>query len=517
MEALRIALLMISFSFGCFPVMAAKIETRSTKAGTAIIIEGELQPNDQKSFHDKVLGLDSGFVFFDSPGGNLLAGIEIGKAIRLKGLSTFVLDDALCASACALAWLGGKTRFAGSQARIAFHAAWVLKGGKKVETGAGNALVGAYLNALGLSDDAIVFFTMAPPDGAERLTFERAERLGFRVVEIPTSAAQERSEPRMPLPSVPSPQAPTVETSKGPSPQLQAAPPIVVEAAATPLPNLTPRNWWHRPEEPEMVPQVLDLASLDAAAQVQRRLEERGYFRGLVDGVWGPRSRIALRDFKSQNRLARDDSWDLRTQLALFNDGYQIASLDYIPNSVDMNGLYNPFVGRPGTRFHPLNPGDATSIQDQLYRLSYYRKQGDGIWGIASRSALIDFKVANGLAADDRWDASVEETMRAPHVVPAADTPFGDWVLSGISCNSSEPHSRLAVSAKYITAGSTICHLEPPLQRTPDGWGAIGRCNRGTTVFAARIHFETAKGNLFDRSILGTGSNPKPPSYQRCN
>ena len=50
-------------------------------------------------------------IVFNSDGGNLLAGIEIGKTIRLKSFATAVLDGLRCASACAFAWLGGSPRF----------------------------------------------------------------------------------------------------------------------------------------------------------------------------------------------------------------------------------------------------------------------------------------------------------------------------------------------------------------------------------------------------------------------
>lgn len=63
---------------------------------------------------------------FNSEGGNLMAGLEIGRAIRLKGFDTLVPDKMYCASACALAWLGGKTRWAGPGDHSTFHAAWML-------------------------------------------------------------------------------------------------------------------------------------------------------------------------------------------------------------------------------------------------------------------------------------------------------------------------------------------------------------------------------------------------------
>ncbi len=68
-----------------------------------------------------------------------------------------------------------------STARVGFHAAYVVEGGKKEETGAGNALVGAYLSHLGLSYEAIVYITEKPPDDVTWLTRDDARRFGIDV------------------------------------------------------------------------------------------------------------------------------------------------------------------------------------------------------------------------------------------------------------------------------------------------------------------------------------------------
>lgn len=73
-------------------------------------------------------------LFFDSPGGNLLAGMELGREIRADGLDTYVdanngVDNnglpmnqpSLCASACTLAFLGGIFRFIDEKSVYAVH------------------------------------------------------------------------------------------------------------------------------------------------------------------------------------------------------------------------------------------------------------------------------------------------------------------------------------------------------------------------------------------------------------
>src|SRR5262249_54804640 len=144
----------------------------------------EFQAGDDKKFVDVALGISSAIVVFQSPGGNLLAGIEIGRAIHLKGFGTYVPDDIECASACALAWLGGRVRLMGAQGRVGFHAVYVNGNGQPNVSSAGNALVGAYLNQLGLPTSAIVYITSAPPEGMQWLKFSDAQRVGIQVSRI---------------------------------------------------------------------------------------------------------------------------------------------------------------------------------------------------------------------------------------------------------------------------------------------------------------------------------------------
>ena len=149
--------------------------------GKADIIEvrGDLVVGDERKFIDVVISSATAVVVFHSPGGDLLAGIEIGKAIRLKGFSTLVPETMECSSACALAWLGGRLRYMSDQSRLGFHAAYTKREGQQNVSAAGNALVGAYLNQLGLPASAIVYITNTSPREIQWLSFADAQRYGI--------------------------------------------------------------------------------------------------------------------------------------------------------------------------------------------------------------------------------------------------------------------------------------------------------------------------------------------------
>ncbi len=147
-----------------------------------VVVSGELKQGDHKLFVTRTVSLDNALVVFESGGGNLMAGLEIGKAIRLKEFHTYVPDKTMCASACALAWLGGTERYLARTSSVGFHAAYRTEGGTATESGMGNAMVGAYLNSLGLPSRAIAYMTIAAPDSMQWLTAADAEKLGIDVI-----------------------------------------------------------------------------------------------------------------------------------------------------------------------------------------------------------------------------------------------------------------------------------------------------------------------------------------------
>jgi len=179
---------------------AAGIEVRSADGPMAlVVVEGDLELSDIATFREKVAPLAKATVAFRSDGGSLLAGIRIGMQIRVRNFNTVVADGGQCASACAVAWLGGARRFLGTGAKVGFHAAYVQKSGAATESGPGNAVLGAYLDQIGLPEDAIVYITQAAPTSMKWLSLEEAAQHGIDVALLPP--------PDTPAPASPSPQS----------------------------------------------------------------------------------------------------------------------------------------------------------------------------------------------------------------------------------------------------------------------------------------------------------------------
>jgi len=184
-RSVSIAILLLLFALTA--AEAADIDVKRLEGGsTLVVVEGKLEFGDIETFRAKVAALPAGgtTVAFQSKGGRLLAGIRIGTVIRSKKFATVVPDAAECASACALAWLGGTRRFAGKDAKIGFHAAYVIREGAPTESGPGNAIVGAYLNQLGLSEKAILYVTQAVPTSMQWMTMQDAAEYGIAVAPL---------------------------------------------------------------------------------------------------------------------------------------------------------------------------------------------------------------------------------------------------------------------------------------------------------------------------------------------
>jgi hypothetical protein len=146
-----------------------------------IVLSGTIGSGDDVKFARRTGNLHHPIIVLTGPGGNTHAAVEIGKLIRRRGWDTMVPEGQSCMSACALAWLGGIHRYMGWSSAIGFHASYLIAAGRAVESGVANAIVGAYLNGLGLPERAVIYITMSAPDEIQLLTLNDARAVGIQV------------------------------------------------------------------------------------------------------------------------------------------------------------------------------------------------------------------------------------------------------------------------------------------------------------------------------------------------
>jgi hypothetical protein len=124
-------------------------------------------------------------VWLNSPGGNLFAGMELGRIIRKHQAWTRIVDHRTllpgeCYSACALAFLGGVHRFNDNAARYGVHRASL-----SVRSPAGNvdlgqqlsAAIESYIREMGVDVRLLDLWMRAGPDEMYVLTQQEAKDL----------------------------------------------------------------------------------------------------------------------------------------------------------------------------------------------------------------------------------------------------------------------------------------------------------------------------------------------------
>jgi hypothetical protein len=172
------ALLCIS---GAAQAIDVTLEPAVSGREAVIKISGEFQSGDEEKFKAVALGVRHATVVLEGPGGTLRPAMEIGKIIRLKGFATEV-RDAVCASACAMAWLAGEPRVMGNFASIGFHSSFNTNDdGTRTAGPANGARVATYLTRLGFSEKIVMFIVSAKPDEMNWLHKSTADRLGIAV------------------------------------------------------------------------------------------------------------------------------------------------------------------------------------------------------------------------------------------------------------------------------------------------------------------------------------------------
>jgi hypothetical protein len=187
---MRLVVSIASILLTAAPALAATITLGPQKPDrpNVVMVEGLLVADDGDQFGAKTASLPSAFVAFSSDGGSLVAGLRIGEAIRRKGFSTIVPDGQRCASACALAWLGGVERFIGTDGKIGFHAAYDLA--SDGDAGIGNTVVSAYLAKIGLPYEAVIYITQTAPNEMTWLNMSDAAQRGIRVTLLSSLAKE---------------------------------------------------------------------------------------------------------------------------------------------------------------------------------------------------------------------------------------------------------------------------------------------------------------------------------------
>jgi len=254
----------------------------------------------------------------------------------------------------------------------------------------------------------------------------------------------------------------------------------------------------------------LDLLRIEDATRAQQRLIELGFLSGPADGVWGPRSRSALRGFRVVNNLGSDDIWDERTQRDLFTTSVVPGSSTNQPgtNGEVVEATLSP---PPGAARNPLNHSDALWIQKRLRDLGYYFGSGDGVWGASSRSALRDFKAINGLQENDTWDKETEERLSSGQNIHPSGIFLGQWGLDIAQCQQFQDSSApITINSHRAETVGSVCNFRSIKREATNSWRIHAVCSADGNSWNANISLKLVGSKLSWSSERGTAT------YVRC-
>ncbi len=186
------ALTAVAFAFGTTAAISAQFSVGPFQGDTAITrltMRGRDLASDSTAFKAIAARLSAApagqsrqrvVVDLEGLGGDFDTAIAIGRIIHRDGFETYVRDDGVCLSACALIWLSGAIRHMSETAHIGFHQPYDEK--TLTTPPEASARVTRYASNLGLPENVSRFVNSKTlGTGLAWLTPEIAAKIGLPV------------------------------------------------------------------------------------------------------------------------------------------------------------------------------------------------------------------------------------------------------------------------------------------------------------------------------------------------
>ncbi|MDC7742572.1 hypothetical protein [Rhizobium binxianense] len=178
---------------------------------TALIVKGEFEQSDDPSrLVSQYLQLKPSFITFQSKCGNVLAAMKFGRTIRALGADTLQIRSVECASACALAFVGGVRRSAEAGSLGVHQSSFAEDAGFDSSTAvaavqAMTAEIIEYLGEMGVSSDLLQISLSI--DRADMRYLTSSEMAQFRITTLigPLSDVEKKDAPAAPSSPPPGP------------------------------------------------------------------------------------------------------------------------------------------------------------------------------------------------------------------------------------------------------------------------------------------------------------------------
>lgn len=165
-----------------------------------LLAEGVITAETPRRFESFMRTVRDGnpVVYFNSPGGNLLAGIELGLMIRRRGLDTYVggeyvsfvfknnkevyrtiVEESACFSACAYAFLGGTSRRIASDKAFGVHQFYSKQDGGESRAQISLTVLANYLDEMGVDRKVLDIASLTAPNRIQLVSIAASRQLNI--------------------------------------------------------------------------------------------------------------------------------------------------------------------------------------------------------------------------------------------------------------------------------------------------------------------------------------------------
>jgi hypothetical protein len=159
------------------PTAVAAPRVPTAREETVLLVSGVIGPGAHMEFRAALARAAPALVVLDGPGGVLGEALLIAEEVRSRRLNTLVATNRRCASACAIVFLSGRTKYLGSGAAVGLHSASYADGRADPEA---TELMAAYLRQLGVPSGTLKRMAMTAPNQIRWLTTAEQKAIGIR-------------------------------------------------------------------------------------------------------------------------------------------------------------------------------------------------------------------------------------------------------------------------------------------------------------------------------------------------
>jgi hypothetical protein len=149
---------------------------------TVLLVSGVIGPGAHQQFRMALARGTPELVVLDGPGGVLGEALLIAEEVRRRRLNTLVAANRSCASACAVVFLSGRTKYLGSGAAVGLHSASYADGRADPEA---TELMAAYLRQVGVPANTLRRMAQTAPNSIRWLTAAEQRAVGIRAYKQP--------------------------------------------------------------------------------------------------------------------------------------------------------------------------------------------------------------------------------------------------------------------------------------------------------------------------------------------